>query len=509
MPSLNTGNAILSNAIAVDSSYNVGIGGAASGSYKLQVTGTGNFTGALSGTTATFIDPTNNSPLNWSRTGGPKGYLYSDGDNIGITNVLDFGAGYEGILLATSTSSINFYTNGVSTPRLAIASNGAATFSNSVTSGLNGFNALGAYGFTSYEGAAASGKSINFSLAYFNSIDVIYQSSGNTNDFGIWTNGGTSSQPKLYIKNGGNIIIGGTTAQNNFATRGNLTINGVESILNLSTSDTNAGYLFHNATNMFLVNSKNGSTIFSTNDAQKMSITSGYSVSYKSNNASNATFDLDYEFSSPISARIRFATTTSYNLNEPGEISFWTRANDSQGGGSITERMRITSGGVTLFGGTTFTTITSAVLGATNPSFTGRNWSFGPNSSGDYVVYHNQGGGNTGVYLSYGGSSWTSNSDENIKDIIEIIPNALESIINFRAVKFCWKGDESKKENIGLIAQDVQKSYPELIDKQIFDDKEILGVRYTELIPILVKAIQELTQKVENQQQTINSLINR
>jgi len=39
MPSLNTGNAILSNAIAVNSSYNVGIGGAASGSYKLQVTG--------------------------------------------------------------------------------------------------------------------------------------------------------------------------------------------------------------------------------------------------------------------------------------------------------------------------------------------------------------------------------------------------------------------------------------------------------------------------------------
>jgi hypothetical protein len=79
-----------------------------------------------------IIDPTNNSPLNWSRTGGPIGYLYSDGDNVGITNVFDFGAGYEGILLNTSSSSINFYTNGVSTPRLTIASTGAATFSSSV-----------------------------------------------------------------------------------------------------------------------------------------------------------------------------------------------------------------------------------------------------------------------------------------------------------------------------------------------------------------------------------------
>jgi hypothetical protein len=54
MPSLNTGNAILSNAIAVDSSYNVGIGGAASGSFKLQVTGTTNLTGALTGTSGVF-----------------------------------------------------------------------------------------------------------------------------------------------------------------------------------------------------------------------------------------------------------------------------------------------------------------------------------------------------------------------------------------------------------------------------------------------------------------------
>jgi hypothetical protein len=107
----------------------------------LPLTG-GTLTGALVGTTATFIDPTNNSPLNWSRTGGPKGYLYSDGDNIGITNVLDFGAGYEGILLSTSSSSINFYTNGISTPRLTIASTGAATFSSSVDATNGNFSGL-------------------------------------------------------------------------------------------------------------------------------------------------------------------------------------------------------------------------------------------------------------------------------------------------------------------------------------------------------------------------------
>ena len=41
-------------AIFTDSSNNVGIGAAASGSYKFQVTGTTNLTAALTGTSATF-----------------------------------------------------------------------------------------------------------------------------------------------------------------------------------------------------------------------------------------------------------------------------------------------------------------------------------------------------------------------------------------------------------------------------------------------------------------------
>jgi hypothetical protein len=85
---------------------------------------------------------------------------------------------------------------------------------------------------------------------------------------------------------------------------------------------------------------------FQTNNIERMRINSGYSITYTSNNAASATFDLNYKFTvTNDSARIRFQTTTSHNLNEPGEISFWTRANDAQGGGSIAERARITSNG--------------------------------------------------------------------------------------------------------------------------------------------------------------------
>ena len=69
-----------------------------------------------------------------------------------------------------------------------------------------------------------------------------------------------------------------------------------------------------------------------------------------------------------------------------------------------------------------------------------------------------------------------------------------------------WKSDKNNKENLGLIAQDVEKVFPQVIDKNKLsntpsnpnnDETEYLGVRYTELIPVLVKAIQELKAEID------------
>jgi hypothetical protein len=94
---------------------------------------------------------------------------------------------------------------------LTISDTGAATFSSSVTSNINGFVAINGYGLTSYPSSSSTGSNIIFSSSIFGGVDGIYQSSGNTSDFAIWTNGGTSTQAKLYIKNNGNVLIGTST----------------------------------------------------------------------------------------------------------------------------------------------------------------------------------------------------------------------------------------------------------------------------------------------------------
>jgi hypothetical protein len=88
-------------------------------------------------------------------------------------------------------------------------------------------------------------------------------------------------------------------------------------------------------------------------------------------------------------------------------------------------------------------------------------------------------------------------------------PKALEKLLSIRAVNISWQTDETNKENLGLIAQDVENVFPQVVDESKSfsetDDTEYLSVRYTELIPVLVKAIQEL--KAENNE--LREILNR
>jgi hypothetical protein len=109
--------------------------------------------------------------------------------------------------------------------------------------------------------------------------------------------------------------------------------------------------------------------------------------------------------------------------------------------------------------------------------------------------YKIQNGSAVGVQLVSGATAWTTLSDETVKDIIEPITNAITKVGSLRSVIGKFKTDSEGTRRSFLIAQDVKSVLPEAVD--VVGENNELGLRYTEVIPLLVAAIKELTARVE------------
>ena len=120
----------------------------------------------------------------------------------------------------------------------------------------------------------------------------------------------------------------------------------------------------------------------------------------------------------------------------------------------------------------------------------GKHWRFQIDSNST-CYFVNQ--GLTGVYITDGGTSWTSTSDERLKTDLMPIEDSLSKIGQLRSVTGRFKTDEEGTSRSFLIAQDVLAVLPEAVDAR---NPEKLGVAYTDVIPLLVAAIKELSAKV-------------
>lgn len=101
-------------------------------------------------------------------------------------------------------------------------------------------------------------------------------------------------------------------------------------------------------------------------------------------------------------------------------------------------------------------------------------------------------------------------SDRRVKKDFLPIDNALDQIEKLNPVSYHFKTDEnptmklSDKRQMGLIAQEVLEIFPELVSVPESPD-EMLSLNYTELIPVLVKSVQELNEQLEEKDEEIKA----
>ena len=214
--------------------------------------------------------------------------------------------------------------------------------------------------------------------------------------------------------------------------------------------------------------------------------------------------------------------------------------------GTLTERMRITSGGYLKASNTgSYVNATANYHEIISSAFNSNALIVtNSNASGPYGIMISMSAAspdnNTNYFLRASDSTtnrffvysdgdvWTSDagtltSDETLKNTITDATPKLDDIMSLRVRNFYWNEDyhpnKTDKKLIGFIAQEFEEVFPALVSEHKIQDEEVAedgtviqeavykkGIKEAKLVPILVKAIQELKEIVDNQQQQINDL---
>ncbi len=115
------------------------------------------------------------------------------------------------------------------------------------------------------------------------------------------------------------------------------------------------------------------------------------------------------------------------------------------------------------------------------------------------------------------GLNWISTSDRRVKSNFKDVDYGLGTLMKIKPLRYDeyyvdYKTDGSfeisntKFSTIGFVAQDLYNIVPEAVYKPKDETKQLWGINYDKLTPVIVKAIQEQQKIIENQRRTIEFL---
>jgi len=210
-------------------------------------------------------------------------------------------------------------------------------------------------------------------------------------------------------------------------------------------------------------------------------------------------------FSNPNRARAAIGAVSS-STSTALDLVFLTRsAADASEIGTGSERARITSGGNLLVG----TNDASQGSGNGNKLAAGGAVWVVNAATADGFSYYNSSAAAYRFYVSSAGTISATNttisaiSDQRLKENIQDLDVGLDKILALKPRKFDWKAGKGKniKGDRGWIAQEFEQVFPDMIDEwkdPAPEGEEPYKSVRADLIPVLVKAIQELKAEVDS-----------
>ena len=120
----------------------------------------------------------------------------------------------------------------------------------------------------------------------------------------------------------------------------------------------------------------------------------------------------------------------------------------------------------------------------------GSYWAIGVDYSGDLIFDYNRGDSGTWIgYVNDSNGAWVSTSDKKLKKDIEPMAPVLDRLDRLKPSRYRFKTqEEDEPRSYGFIAQDVEALFPDMVS----NEKEQLGLNYSDFAVLSVKAVQEL-----------------
>lgn len=485
--------------------------------------------------TSNFIGTNDNVDLNFRRNGVMAGGIKLSNTHLGVASLFDLTTGTNNVALGnnslnnTSTGSSNIGIGNSSLVNNTIGSfnTGVGSLSNVSSSNLENATAIGARALVAANNSLVLG-SISGVNGATSTVNVgigttIPQERLHIAGRALLTNGfSTDNAALLYQNNTDYMFIGPQSGSS---------ANGAAMALfgSTNTSGGNAGGLDINVPNALVrMNHTNGNFIFGTNS------TSGYTSTFELNDDglqighNSASRAILFNPSNVERMRLTPAGNLGVGTNNPAQ-----KLHVSGPAGLTAVRIGNTSG----TGATSNVALDFFRNTAANTDW--RIYNIGPNltfgNSGDDLVtvtdlYQFQGGrfmpmNDATISLGQAANRWNTlfasngtinTSDAREKKNIQNIKYGLNALMQLRPVSFQWKKEDGSGTKLGLIAQELQQVVPEVVRDWDWEEDEqgnrkkvassILGVYYSDLIPVLIKATQEQQLIIEQQKQEIDLL---
>jgi hypothetical protein len=435
-------------ATLVGSTLNIPNYGSALSGY-LPLSG-GTLTGALFGTTASFassigLTSASSSSILTSTTNGIE--ISVDGSTSSNKNTI-FKIGSSETMRIDASGNLGLGTTspGTKLDVLGFIRSGTTTFT---TGGQ-----IGAFGFgsPSYTGTLFSEISSNFEGAnWFNGSNLIFKTS---------SSGDITANPsveRMRITSGGNVGIG-TTSPN-----GRLEVSGSYAQFNGGGIDGNLGeaILFGNTSFPNVQKNRIRSSISASTNGNILAFEAGTATAGVYNNNQLVLKGDGNVGIGTTSPATRLDVTTSINSFQIARLE---NTNNTSGNGVL----------VTALGSNC-------------------------NNTSSYHLIAGTGGADK-FYL-YGNGTYTTVSDSRLKkDISKVTDNYLDKVLALNIVNYHWNDqNENDALEFGMIAQEVEELIPSIVHEGREDENgnKYKGIQASVLPYILIKAIQELTEKVK------------